>query len=103
MQRSLKALFIAYHFPPDGAIGGVRPYQLARHLPEFGVEPWILTVEPQHAEQADAAFQPQGLQQSRIWRSPVETTVADRVRQLWRRTMVREATEAGRHGAAGRG
>jgi hypothetical protein len=96
VQRSLKVLFIAYHFPPAGAIGGVRPYQLARHLPEFGVEPWILTVEPQHADQLDAAFQPQGLEPSRIWRTRVETTIADRVRQLWRRTMVQETANAAR-------
>src|SRR4029453_16485120 len=44
--KRLNALIITYYFPPDGAIGGVRPYQFARHFPEFGVDPWILTVEP---------------------------------------------------------
>ena len=85
MAKRLKALIIAYYFPPDGAIGGVRPYQFARHFPEFGVEPWILTVDPQHAEQPDAAFQPRGVPEPHLMRTPVETTIRDRVLDLWRR------------------
>jgi hypothetical protein len=81
----LKALIIAYYFPPDGAIGGVRPYQFARHFPDFGVEPWILTVEPRHAEQPDAAFQPRGVPEPHLMRTPVDTTFRDRVLGLWRR------------------
>jgi hypothetical protein len=86
LPRRLKALIIAYYFPPDGAIGGVRPYQFARHFPEFGVEPWVLTVEPQHAEQPDAAFLPRGVPEPHLLRTPVDTTFRDRVLQLWRRS-----------------
>jgi hypothetical protein len=83
--KRLNALIIAYYFPPDGAIGGVRPYQFARHFPEFGVDPWILTVEPQHAEQPDAAFLPRGVPERHLLRTPVDTTIRDRVLDLWRR------------------
>jgi hypothetical protein len=83
--KRLKALIIAYYFPPDGAIGGIRPYQFARHFPEFGVDPWILTVAPEHAEQPDAAFQPLGVAERHLLRTPVDPTFRDRVLQLWRR------------------
>ena len=94
MPRRLKALIIAYHFPPDGAIGGVRPYQFARHFPDFGVEPWILTVEPQHAEQPDAAFQPRGVPEPHLMRTPVDTTFRDRVLDLWRKGKRANGAEA---------
>jgi hypothetical protein len=92
--KRLKALIIAYYFPPDGAIGGVRPYQFARHFPEFGVEPWVLTVEPQHAEQPDAAFLPNGVPERHLLRTPVDTTFRDRVLQLWRRSRNGDAAPA---------
>jgi hypothetical protein len=82
---NVRALIVAFHFPPDGAIGGVRPYQLARHFPEFGIEPWVLTVEPELAEQPDAAFQPHGIPEEQILRTRVDATLRDKVLGLWRR------------------
>ena len=38
-----RVLVIAYYYPPRAGIGGVRPAGLAKHLPEFGWEPVILT------------------------------------------------------------
>jgi len=99
--KRLNALIIAYYFPPDGAIGGVRPYQFARHFPEFGVDPWILTVEPEHAEQPDAAFQPRGVPERHLLRTPVETTFRDRVLELWRRGKRANGAEAPASPAAG--
>ena len=40
-----KVLLIAYYFPPQPRAGALRPSYLARHLPEFGWEPTVLTVE----------------------------------------------------------
>ena len=37
-------MIISYHFPPDSAIGAVRPAKFAKHLPEFGWTPVIYTV-----------------------------------------------------------
>src|SRR5262245_17000909 len=93
MQRSLRVLIVAYYFPPEGAIGGVRPYQVARHLPDFGIEPWILTVQPHHAEELDAAFLPQGIEPSRVMRTTVEDTLRDRMFRLWQRTMMRSRND----------
>ncbi len=39
----LRALIVAYHFPPLGGAGVQRALHLARYLPEFGVQPLVLT------------------------------------------------------------
>jgi glycosyltransferase involved in cell wall biosynthesis len=39
----MKILFIAYFFPPSGGGGVQRSLKFARYLPEFGIEPLILT------------------------------------------------------------
>ena len=67
----LQILLIAYHFPPDAVIGAVRPYQFARNLPDHGIEPWVLTVNPEFAEKLDLSYQPEGVTQARIHRTNV--------------------------------
>jgi hypothetical protein len=86
MPRRVRALIVAYHFPPDGAIGGVRPYQFARYFPEFGIDPWVLTVQPQLAEQPDVAFRPEGVPEERLLRTSVDPTFRDGMLALWRRS-----------------
>jgi hypothetical protein len=82
----MKVLLISYHFPPSGVIGGVRPYRLARHLPEFEIEPWVVTVRPEYTEREllspDGAAP--GVPDERITRTVVEPTLRDRVLWLWR-------------------
>jgi hypothetical protein len=73
----------------------VRPYQFARYFPEFGIDPWILTVEPQLAEQPDVRFQPEGIPEKRLLRTAVDVTLRDRVLGLWRRS-TRSASEGSR-------
>jgi glycosyltransferase involved in cell wall biosynthesis len=41
MSRCL--LVVAYHYPPDGAIGGARPARFVRYLPEVGWTPIVCT------------------------------------------------------------
>ena len=48
-----KVLIVAYHFPPDAQVGGIRPAKFARYLPEFGWQPYILTVKEKYYEQTD--------------------------------------------------
>ncbi len=43
-----KILLVAYHFPPDTAVGAVRPAKFAKYLPEFGWEPVILSVKERY-------------------------------------------------------
>lgn len=55
-----KVLFIAYHFPPiQGSSGYLRTLKFTRYLPEFGCEPYVLTVVPS----AYKAFNPKNLAQ----------------------------------------
>jgi glycosyltransferase involved in cell wall biosynthesis len=43
--ESRRILLAAYHFPPSGAVGGLRISRFARFLPEFGWRPYVLTVD----------------------------------------------------------
>lgn len=42
-----RVLIVSYFFPPQNAIGALRVGKLAKYLPEFGWEPWVLTLEQQ--------------------------------------------------------
>lgn len=43
MQPAKKLLFITYYWPPCGGPGAIRPVKFTKYLPEFGIEPIILT------------------------------------------------------------
>jgi glycosyltransferase involved in cell wall biosynthesis len=47
--RPLRLLLITYYWPPSGGAGVQRCLQFARHLPAFGIEPTVLTVDPTQA------------------------------------------------------
>lgn len=53
-----KILVISFHFPPDAAIGAVRPAELAKHLPAHGWTPVVLTVDDRYYEKTDAKRYP---------------------------------------------
>ncbi|MGB9720750.1 MAG: glycosyltransferase [bacterium] len=38
-----KLLFVTYYWPPCGGPGSIRPVKFAKYLPEYGIEPIILT------------------------------------------------------------
>jgi hypothetical protein len=64
-----KVLIISYHFPPDAAVGAVRPAKFAKYLPEFGWEPIIYTVKERYYESCDySRFEP-ALNNLRIYRA----------------------------------
>jgi glycosyltransferase involved in cell wall biosynthesis len=48
-----KILLISYLFHPDLEVGAVRSVKFARYLPEFGWEPYVLTVDTRFIEQKD--------------------------------------------------
>jgi hypothetical protein len=80
----MRVLLLAYHFPPDGEIGSVRPYQLALHLPDHGIGCTVLTVKPRYAESLDPNYVPSDHPGVRIVRTDVERTVRDQVLDIWR-------------------
>ena len=70
----MRVLLITYHFPPDAEVGAVRPYQFARLLPEHGIEPWILTVQPEFIERQEKQAVIEGVPPEHIIRTPVGQT-----------------------------
>jgi len=78
----IKILIISYHFPPDAAIGGVRPYQFARLFPVHDIEPWVLTVSPEYAERWDMSMVVEGIPEERIRCTSVGLSRMDHIYRL---------------------
>ncbi|NOQ25217.1 MAG: glycosyltransferase [Bacteroidales bacterium] len=49
MKQNKKVLIITYYWPPSGGAGVQRWLKFAKYLPEFGIEPIILTVDSENA------------------------------------------------------
>ncbi|WP_317191385.1 glycosyltransferase family 4 protein [Hymenobacter guriensis] len=47
--RPLRLLVITYYWPPSGGAGVQRSLKFVKHLPQFGVEPTVITVDPDQA------------------------------------------------------
>jgi len=48
-----KILVITYYWPPSGGAGVQRWLKFTRYLPEYGVQPVVLTVDPALASGRD--------------------------------------------------
>lgn len=88
----MRLLIIAYHFPPDGAVGALRPYHLARLLPEHGIEAWVLTVHPNYAERLDPSMQIGEELAQKVIRTHVLPSKRDRYLALKQFFVQRQAT-----------
>lgn len=40
-------ILLAYHFPPETAVGAVRPFRFFKYLPQFGYSPYVITAAGQ--------------------------------------------------------
>ncbi len=49
MEEKKKVLIITYYWPPSGGAGVQRWLKFAKYLPEYGIEPIILTLDPNYA------------------------------------------------------
>ena len=56
MGSPLRILLIAYAFPPSADVGGNRIVRFCKYLPEFGIQPTILTVQTQFQKRLDHTF-----------------------------------------------
>ncbi|MCU0693809.1 MAG: glycosyltransferase [Polyangiaceae bacterium] len=56
MADALRALLVCYSFPPVGGAGIQRSVKLAKYLPQFGVEPAVLTVSNPSVPLSDSTF-----------------------------------------------
>ncbi len=52
---SKRLLIVSYHFPPDAAVGSIRPAKFAKYLREYNWEPVILTAKERYYETLDPA------------------------------------------------
>ncbi len=48
-------LMVAYHFPPDAAVGAIRTQKFVKYLPRHGWQPHVVTVNPDVYETWDIA------------------------------------------------
>jgi glycosyltransferase involved in cell wall biosynthesis len=80
---------IAYHFPPDAAVGALRPQKFVKYLPEFGWKPYVLTIKERFIEYRDDSRlnDVQGVEVIRtdFWRTPLQVylDIRDRLRGGW--------------------
>ena len=53
MNRPFRVLVVSYAFPPFGEVGSIRVAHLCRYLPNYGVEPIVLSVQDNYYEIRD--------------------------------------------------
>lgn len=68
--NNIRILFIAYQFPPRGGPGVQRSTRFVEQLPSFGIDPVVLTVEPEEYKKAGETLDP-----SLLNRIPPETKI----------------------------
>ena len=76
-------LFVSHCYPPSSEVGAIRVARLSRYLPEFGLQPIVLTSETTAAEAKDnVAMVPGGIQIERAaqFSSPLQLYAAARNR-----------------------
>jgi glycosyltransferase involved in cell wall biosynthesis len=76
MTTNNKILLVAYHFPPDPAVGAIRPGKFVKFLEEYGWESHVLTIEeefvPQLTKAASREVQEPHIYRTDVWRSPLQ-------------------------------
>src|SRR5215469_18514560 len=71
----LRILIVSFSFPPDAEVGGKRVARLCRYLPEFGIQPVVLTVDERFYHAVDRSYPvPEGID---LIRTPVMRTPLD--------------------------
>lgn len=88
----MRVLIITYHFPPDASAGAVRPYQFARLLPRYGIEPYVVTVLPEFAERYEPSYQPVGVEPEHVFRTEVLPSKRQKCERILHRIVGRTAT-----------
>src|SRR5689334_16851055 len=64
-----RVIILAYSYPPDGAVGGWRPYRFARHLPACGFEVHVVTASRQDRDApANVHYTPDRMYMPGAWR-----------------------------------
>ncbi|WP_027368228.1 hypothetical protein [Desulfocurvibacter africanus] len=86
-------LMIAYHFPPDAAVGAIRTQKFVKYLPGQGWRPHVLTVKPEAYDAIDPG-RLEDVGEANVIRAPQWTTPWELILRLRR-------TQPGAHQAEG--
>jgi hypothetical protein len=46
----MNVLIVSYYFPPYGGGAVSRVHSFVKYFPDFGINPYVLTVEPEYYE-----------------------------------------------------
>jgi glycosyltransferase involved in cell wall biosynthesis len=70
-----KILIVTYYFPPDAAVGALRSLKFSKYLPEFGWQPYVLTVKEAYCDTLDPSrmrdvVAPQQVFRTGVWPDP---------------------------------
>ena len=81
---SLQILVVAYAFPPNAEVGGLRVARFCRYLPAWGISPVVLTVQEQLYEECDDTLpKPSGLRVERTGILPTPLDWYKRWKARW--------------------
>jgi glycosyltransferase involved in cell wall biosynthesis len=80
LRRPLQLLMVAHAFPPSSAVGGIRITNFCKYLPEFDVQPIVLTVQSRFHEELGPMAAPLPI---RVVRTVQSETILDRYAR-WR-------------------
>jgi glycosyltransferase involved in cell wall biosynthesis len=75
LSSDLRVLIISFAFAPDGEIGAKRVTRFCGYLPEFGIQPIVLTVQERFLiRRDDSFFPPPGVRVERttVWQNPLQ-------------------------------
>ena len=70
-----KILLISYHFPPSIAVGGTRTSNFAKHLPLFGWNTYVLTIEDHYLDKKVDYKRLKGLESIKIYKTNQYPTI----------------------------
>ena len=92
-----KVLLIAYHFPPDAAVGGLRIQKFVKYLPDFGWTPFVLSVGAKYYPIKDIDrvndLRETIVERTAFWRTPLQFFIDFRDRFFFRKTATASAPE----------
>jgi len=90
----LKLLVVSYAFPPQAEVGALRLAHLCRYLPEYGIQPVVLTVQERFYSNLDRSIP--FPREAKVVRTPVSSTPLD----LYKRWFVHKETNGPQPGRA---
>ena len=88
-----KVLFVAYHFPPDAAVGALRTQKFVKYLPKHGWQPFVLTVKEQFYPICEPArlhdVKDAVVERTSFWRTPWQLLIDFRDNHIRKKTAIR--------------